>query len=55
MKQGLLPCLCRRFVNLMWLANNSGLNYGYCELEPTIYAIVECAEYVKNPDTNIGG
>ena len=49
-EEGNLPCKFWGFVDLLKLPNNTGINYGSCDLQPGVYAIVESASY--NLDDN---
>ena len=43
-----LPCMCWGFVDLSLLPDDAEVNYGNCNLEPGIYAIVECSRIIKD-------
>ena len=49
-EEGNLPCKFWGFVDSLKLPNNTGTNYGSCDLQPGVYAVVESASY--NLDEN---
>ena len=44
--EGNLPCMCWGFVDLTSLPENAQVNYGDCDIEAGVYAIVECSRVI---------